>query len=109
MTLFLRNSKNETIGDIELWKESDESGEYIEISSSIDIILYSMLLLNVPEEKRILLMTDFNCLSSIKTWMWEYYFVHNKNTHDEFRNVLEELRKILDDIGDKYGLHRVED
>lgn len=106
MTLFLRDEKNRTLVDIELYKKDG----CVEISSSVDIENYSRLLLSsCCEIKQQYMITHFDFLSELRGWLWERYFSSKKNTVEEYDNVVEEVRKILDEIGSKIGLHRIED
>ena len=109
MTLFLRDNNNVTYADIECWIKCEDEQTYVEISSSISIKEYSLLLLKTKGEKRISLISDFEILSELRGWLWERIFMSKRNTAKEFDSVLGMLREILDYIGERHGLHRVED
>jgi len=108
MTLFLRTKTNKTIVDIELWVKKEDEHSFVELSSSIDIQNYSIFLLN-NLDKKLDIINDFELLSELRGWLWENYFMTKKNTPEEYNNVLKELKTILEEIGDKYGLHLVTD
>lgn len=106
MTLFLRDGFNNTLLDMEVFRKDN----YVDISSSVDINNYSGFLLMADEDKREEIIEYFDFLSEIRGWLWESYFMCvRENTIKEYDNVLDEVRKILDEIGERLGLHRVED
>jgi len=41
--------------------------------------------------------------------MWEKYFMNKRNTESELSGVIDELRKILKSVAEKYDLMIVED
>lgn len=105
MTLFLRDKNNNTLLDMEVYVKDD----CVEISSSVIIDNYSRLLLSAKKEKQEEIIGYFDFLSEFRGWLWENYFMGRRNTSDEYDTVLNGVRKILDEIGSKTGLHRVED
>lgn len=109
MILFLRNEKNQTLVDIEYYSKGDT--DWLEISCSINIELYSKLLLSLKsEELRGLCIKTFTFFSEIRGWLNETYFPNvDANTAKDYNNVLAELRKIMDALGKPFELHRVED
>ena len=79
MTLFLRNEKNETILDLEVWVKTEDSYSFVELSSSIDINNYSLMLIkNTDKEKQIEMISDFDELSELRGWLWEVFFMVKK-------------------------------
>lgn len=109
MTLFLRNSKNETLVDIEFYSNGDT--DWLEISCAIDIEKYSRLLMSQPTlQLRELCIKTFTFFNEIRGWLNETYFGNvDHNTTKEYDNVLKELRRLLDTLGQPFELHRVED
>jgi len=108
MTLFLRNEKNETILDIDLYEKED----YIELNSTVCIEPYSKLLLEVFSEdskKAAKLIKKFDELQELRGWLWEVYFLGGKNTNKEFYNVLKAVKEMLKKVADEYNLYYVED
>ena len=107
MTIYLRNKRGETIADIEIWNKVENGKTFCEISSSINIDLYSELLLGVKEEDRRELIRDFEDTSRLREWLWESYKVNNPNCDaTEVKNFLKD--KILN-VADEWGLKYVED
>ena len=51
MTLFIRNKKNKSIVDIDLWIKNEGKRDYVELRSSVIIDTYSELLLNNLDRK----------------------------------------------------------
>ena len=109
MTLFLRDGENRTYVDIECWIKCEDGEEFVEVESGVCIGEYSLLLLKAKKGDRMSLIRDFEMLSELRGWLWERFFMGKKNTSKDFDLVLNELRKILDDIGGRHGLYRVED
>jgi len=106
MTLFLRDSKNRSILDVECWVKNN----YVELSSAINIANYSLLLLSETDKiKQFQLIKDFNVLSELRGWLWEVYFMSKSNVEQEYDNVIKELKVLLKRIGNKYDLHLVID
>ena len=105
MTLFLRDKTNKTVVDIELYKKDG----CIELSSYVDIIAYSKILLNTAANKQQATIEVFAFISELRGWLWENYFMGRKNTADEFDKVLFKVREFLDALGQVTDLHRVED
>ncbi len=110
MTLFLRNEKNETILELEVWVKTEDSYSFVELSSSIDIKNYSLMLINnTDKEKQIEMISDFDELSGLRGWLWEVFFMAKKNEPKEYDSVVQELKAILKNVADKYGLFVVQD
>ena len=110
MTLFLRNEKNETILDLEVWVKTEDSYSFVELSSSIDIKNYSLMLIkNTDKEKKIEMISDFDELSELRGWLWEVFFMVKNNEPKEYDSVVQELKVILKKVADKYGLFVVQD
>ena len=103
MTLYLRNEKNRTIVDIDLYVKED----YVELHSSIDIENYSNYLLNNLDRKNEII-SDFDDLSELRGWLWEV-FLQGDNTADKYNITLEEVRKMLKKYANKHNLYYVED
>ena len=110
MILFLRTDKNETVLDLEVWIKTEESISFVELGCVIDIENYSLLLLKTTDEqKQIEMIAEFSELSELRGWLHEVFFMAKKNTEKEFDNVLKQLKKILNETADKYGLFLVTD
>ncbi len=110
MTLFLRNEKNQTILDLDVWVKTEDSNSFVEISSSVDISNYSqMLIKNTDSKIQQEMIKDFDELSELRGWLWEVFFMGGKNDPKEFDKVATELKQILKTIAEKYGLFVVQD
>ena len=110
MTLFLRNKENNTLLDLDVWVNKEDDHSCVEVSSGVDILNYSNLLITIEDaEKRKELIRDFSDLSELRGWLWERYFMTKKNTPEEIDNVVKELQEILNKVASKYDLHLVTD
>lgn len=110
MILFLRDEKNNTILDLEVWVKTEDSHSFVELSSSVDIRNYSLMLIkNTDKEKQLEMIADFDELSELRGWLWEVFFMVKNNEPKEYYSVVKELRTILKKVGDKYGLFLIED
>jgi len=105
MTLFLRNNKNESIVDIEIWvkRDAETKRSFVELRSVVCIKPYSEFLLANSAEKEEIIDT-FDNISELRGWMWENYFMVKDNTPDELQNVVNEVSDMLREIGKKFGL-----
>jgi len=97
MTLFLRNSKNETIVDIEV---SDK-----DLSSVVVIETYSKLLLSQKNKEQVI--KDFSEIDELKGWYFEVFLETNPNPTKE--NLIKILKIMLTEVAEKYNLSYVED
>ena len=110
MTLFLRDEKNKTILDLDVWVKTEDSNSFVELSSSVDISNYSLMLIkNTDKQKQLEMIADFNELSELRGWLWEVFFMGRQNEPKEFESVIKELKVILKKVADKYGLFMVQD
>jgi len=110
MTLFLRNEKNQTILDLDVWVKTEDSNSFVEISSSVDISNYSqMLIKNTDSKIQQEMIKDFDELSELRGWLWEVFFMGGRNEPKEFDLVVTELKQILKTVAEKYGLFVVQD
>lgn len=98
MTIFLRNSKKQSIVDIEV-SEND-------ISSAVSIEFYSQLLLeNLHRREEVI--NDFTQIDELRQWFWEVY---TENTDaPSLNDLLRQLEMILLPIADKYNLYYITD
>lgn len=107
MILFLRDEKNNSIVDIECYIKNDD-GAYIELSSAVDILYYSVFLLENLDRK-VEIIQDFSEIDELRGWLWEKYFMGGKNDPDKYDDVITILRDMLRGIAKKYNLNYVED
>lgn len=110
MTIFIRDQKNKTILDLEYYIETKDNYSFIEISSSIIIDTYSQFLVNNLNRKDEIIQ-DFDDLSELRGWLWEVYFMSEKNigSDEQYSNVLSKLREIIKGVANKYNLYYTED
>lgn len=108
MILFLRNQKNETIVDLEVYVKTEDDNKFIEVSSSIIIDTYSQFLLDNINRAKVII-KDFSNISELRGWLWEVYFNGGDNNPDKYDDVLKTLRSYFNKIADKYNLIYVED
>ena len=110
MTLFLRDEKNKTILDLDVWVKTEDSNSFVELSSSVNISNYSLMLIkNTDKQKQLEMIADFDELSELRGWLWEVFFMGRQNEPKEFESVIKELKVILKKVADKYGLFMVQD
>lgn len=108
MVLYLRNKEGKTIVDIDVYNKKDNNGEYyVELSSVVIIDKYSELLLSLSKNIQKECIQDFQFLNELRGWLWEYYPMQVEVVI--LKDVIQEIRKFLRDIGNKYGLYIVED
>ena len=69
MVLFIRNKKNRSIVDLDVYTKEG----YIEITSCVLIDTYSEFLLENLDRKEEII-SDFNEISELRGWLWEKYF-----------------------------------
>jgi len=105
MTLQIRNNKNVTLVDIELFEKED----FVELRSVVCVKPYSELLLITYENdgpKAMSMIRAFDELQELRGWLWEVYFMGEDNKAEKFPQVLEEVKKILQKVCDDFdGLY----
>ena len=109
MVLYIRNKKNDTIVDIECYVKTEDDHKFVELGSTVCIEPYSKFLLESPKEKHAEIMRVFDFLQELRGWLWEGYFCGRKNNHEEYDEVIEQLRTIVKGAAGKYDLCYVED
>lgn len=108
MILFLRNTKNETLVDIECFVKTEDNRDFIELRSVVVIDAYSKFLLeNIGDSEEII--SVFSDLSELRGWLWERYFVGDDNDPKEYDNVIKILRELLKQIAERFNLYYTED
>lgn len=108
MTLFLRDEKNNSIVDLEYYVANEGNVPYLELSVSIDIKYYSVLLLS-NRDRALQIINDFDNIQELRGWLWEVYFMGGKNDAGKYSDVLKELREMFKDVANRYKLSLVED
>jgi len=107
MIWYLRNQKNETVFEVEVWTNQIDNWCFVEVSPSVNIQNYSILLLESTHQ--INMIWDFYKLSELRGWLWEEFFVGKKNDVKYYDEVIEELRIKLEWIAGKYNLLLIQD
>jgi len=95
--------KKISIVDIEVYKKDN----YIEISSVVCIEPYSELLIKLYSDDPIKaseLIETFSDLQELRGWLWEVYFMDNKNTIDKYDDVVEDINNRLKEVASKFDL-----
>ena len=110
MVLFLRTKDNKTIIEVEYYVKD----EYLEVSSTVDVEIYSNVLISKfvdgdLAEMRSEFISDIASIDEARGWLWEVYFMGRKNTKDEYDEVLKELRNTILHVANKYDFIYVED
>ena len=107
MIWYLRNQKNKTVFEVEVWTNQIDNWRFVEVSPSVNIQNYSILLLESTHQ--INMIWDFYKLSELRGWLWEEFFVGKKNDVKYYDEVIEELRIKLEWIAGKYNLLLIQD
>lgn len=109
MVLFLRNKKNETILDVEVFvKIESPNRKFVELHSVVRIDTYSKFLLdNVDIADDII--SAFYDLSELRGWLWETFFGGGLNEANDYQQVVKEVSQMLKDVAEKYDLKFVTD
>lgn len=109
MILYLRDKRNKTILDVEIYVDSnDMKMNHVELHSSVNIEPYSLFLIeNFDNADEII--STFDELSELRGWMWENYFMVKDNKPEELNNVIEEVTKRLKEVAKKFDLGFVTD
>jgi hypothetical protein len=102
MTLFLRNSKNQTVVDIEI--NFTKNGQ--DLHSVVVIETYSKLLLeNLNRSEEVI--KDFTEISQLRGWFWEVYM--EMTAEPSQKDCVEKVKAILIALADKYKLDYIVD
>jgi len=108
MILFLRDENNNTIVDLDCWIDSDDDYKFIELSVTVDIENYSVLLMaNLFRKHEVV--RDFSYIQELREWLWEDYFNGQKSDPDKYDDVLARLKTMLKTRGERYDLTVVDD
>lgn len=110
MTYYIRTKDGKTLIDIECWVKTEDDNSFVEISTSVEIMNYSIHLLSIKDMKQQMqCIRTFDELSELRGWLWEVYFMTKENTKDEYDNVRVKLREILNNAAKLSDLVVVED
>lgn len=105
MVLFIRDKRDKTIVDVEVYT-TDDGG--VDISSTVVIEPYSKFLVeNIEDDLQII--RDFGRLQELRGWFWNVYMQGRTKTNVTQQQVVNELRDILQTVANEYGLFYTED
>lgn len=113
MILYLRNDKNRTVFEVEIWVKTvyepkDLKYSFVELSAVVNITNYSNLLLeNLNRKNKVI--DDFDNLSELRGWLWERYFMTGKNDGSQLNDVIEKVEVILTKVAKDYDLNLITD
>lgn len=107
MVHFLRDNKGKTIIETECYIKTDD-WKYIEVSSSVDITNYSNFLLSNPEKSG-LIIERINELDELRGWLWESYFMVEKNDPNKINDVNDKIRSFYQHVADELNLYNISD
>jgi hypothetical protein len=116
MTHFIRTKTNKTIFSVDVYTEQYDldskfgGKKYIELSSDIDIGVYSKYLLSNLSNSGMIIPL-FDEISEIRGWLWESYFMTKRNIYskEEMSNVHTEITNICETLCEKLDLYYVTD
>jgi hypothetical protein len=110
MIFYLRNKENKTLFQAEVWVktkyEPDLTYSFVELSPTINITNYSKLLLSNPKKQNKII-SDFDNLSELRGWLWERFFIAEKNNPVQIDNVISKLQVILAKVARDYELNLI--
>lgn len=113
MTLYLRNDKNRTLFETDVWVNTDYNPDgtkhtYVELSATVNITNYSNLLLeNIKNKNKVI--HDFDSLSELRGWLWERYFMVDENDGSQIDDVIKKVKVILTKVAKDYNLNLIVD
>lgn len=105
MTLFIRDKRNKTVVEVEVFT-TDDGG--VDISSTVVIEPYSNFL-GENIENNLQIIRDFSRLQQLRSWFWEVYMQGRTKTNVSQQQVVNEVRDILQTVANEYGLFYTED
>lgn len=112
MIHFLRDENNNTIIETECWVDSNDNGSerFIDITSSVDIMHYSIHLLSlVDQEQQMNFIGLISNLDSLRGWLWERHFMGRQNDPEEIDRVQEDVKRFYQTTSEITGLRYVTD
>jgi len=108
MILYLRNDNNRSIFSIDVWVKTEDKHSFVEVSANVNITNYSNLLLeNLHRKNKVI--EDFDNLSELRGWLWERYFIVDKNDGTQIDDVIKKLKIILTKVAKDYKLNLITD
>lgn len=108
MILYLRDKRNRTILDVEIYVDGKQERDFVEMHSTVIIEPYSLFLIeNIDNADEII--ATFDELSELRGWMWENYFMVKDNKPEELNNVIKLVTERLKEVAKKFDLGFVTD
>ena len=107
MIHYLRDNKRNNIIETECWVKR-EDWEYIEVSSSVDIIHYSRFLLD-NSDKAGAVTSYISELDELRGWLWEVYFMTGKNDPSKIDDVNHKISQFYQKVGKELNLNYITD
>ena len=109
MTIYLKNDRGDVLFECEYWiktVEGIEHNKFLEISTGINILHYSQLLVDsIPSQNHMQVINNFTTLNDLRGWLWESWFMGRKNDPNEYNEVYSALRNIIDGAANDLGLY----
>ena len=103
MVHFIRDGANNTLVDLEVFRNEDNMAD---LSVTIPIADYT-LFVRRNFDKVLQIAKDFNDIQDLRSWLWEIYYQHNNIV--TIKDVNEEISESMRYIADKYDLNYVVD
>lgn len=102
MTLFLRDDKDNTLIEVEVFipqlTHGDKRyGDYVELRSEINVKEYSKFLLNNVGKKRRII-DQFHNLTKLRGWMWSRYFMKGENDGSQLNDVIDKVKIVMEKV-----------
>jgi hypothetical protein len=108
MTIYIRDNQKRSIVDLELYVKKEGDKSYIELNSEIILTPYSeFLLANLDQKEEII--EAFSTISELRGWLWETFFMGEKNDPTKFDEVVAVVKVFIKDIAADFNLYYVED
>lgn len=110
MIFFIRNDRDETIAACEVYNTDEFGYDHTEIKSSVAIDTFSEVLLSAGEvQKSIDLIKIFSYIQELNDWLWHSYYAGVENDGSDLDELTNEIRKMFQDVAEKFELNYAED
>lgn len=107
MKFFLKSGKT-TVVDVTLWfsEPNQDRDGIVDINSVVNLEAYSRILIGVNGTIEPKLISDFDHIVKLKSWLWNEYKDNNDDNWDDIKTI---VSSFLYNVANKYGLQYVED
>ena len=109
MIFYLRDDKNRTVADIECYINKEDDIEYIELRSVVLLVPFAHIACHLEGKQKHEFIQLMEMVQELRGWLNEDYFKSSRNTPEEFDNVIQALRKILQNVSRRTNLYLIED